>query len=159
MNLDFGSAEPGGRRAADVFNDLTGGRVNRKVSLLRACYWFGAVFDAVMVVPMLVPSVAASMFRIKAFDPGVEYRYAMMIGGSLMLGWTALLIWADRKPVERREVLLLSVCPVVVGLAAAGVYAVAAGLITPRNMAPTWVMQAVLLVTFTYAYAASRPAP
>ena len=30
------------------------------------------------------------------FRPGVEYRYAMSIGASLMLGWTALLVWADR---------------------------------------------------------------
>jgi ABC-type uncharacterized transport system permease subunit len=43
-------------------------------------------------------------------------------------------------------------CPVVIGLVAAGVYAVAAGLITPGSMAPAWVVQAVLLATFTYAY-------
>jgi len=79
----------------------------------------------------------------------------MMIGVSLMLGWTALLIWADRKPIERRAVLLLTVCPVVIGLVAAGVYAVGAGLITAGNMAPTWILQAVLVATFTYAYVSS----
>ena len=32
---------------------------------------------------------------------------------ALMWGWTALLIWADRKPIERRGVLLLTIVPVV----------------------------------------------
>ncbi len=136
----------------DVVPAQARGRVKQRVLLLRVCYWFGAVFDGLMIVPMLMPSVAASMFGLEAFDPGVDYRYAQMIGASLMLGWTTLLIWADRKPVERRAVLLLTAFPVVAGLAAAGVYAVAAGLITAGNMAPTWVMQAVVLATFTYAY-------
>lgn len=33
---------------------------------------------------------------------------------ALMWGWTFLLIWADRKPLERRGVILLTVFPVVV---------------------------------------------
>ncbi len=124
----------------------------RNVLLLRACYWFGAIADGAMVVPMLAPSVAGPLFGIENFSPGVAYRYAMMIGASLMVGWTAVLIWADRKPIERRAVLLLTACPVVLCLAAAGVYAVAAELITVGHMAPTWAIQAAILVTFTYAY-------
>jgi hypothetical protein len=62
----------------------------RPVLLLRACYWFGATFDAAMVIPMLCPSVGARVFRIDGFRPGVEYRYAMFMGASLMLGWTML---------------------------------------------------------------------
>lgn len=123
--------------------------------LLRGCYWFGAIFDGALVVPMLAPSVAGRMFGIEGFNPGADYRYAMMVGASLMLGWTALLIWADREPVERKAVLILTVFPVVLGLAAACVYAVAAGLITAGHMAPTWVMQGVIVTTFTYAYAAT----
>jgi len=129
--------------------------VNRSVLLLRVCYWFGAIVDGAMVVPMLAPSLAGSLFGIEKFSPGVDYRYAMMIGASLMLGWTALLIWADRKPIERRAVLLLTAFPVVLGLAAAGVYAVAAGLISVGHMAPTWVIQVVILTAFTYAYRSS----
>jgi hypothetical protein len=106
-----------------------------------------------MVVPLLVPSIAGRLFGIEAFSPGVDYRYATMIGASLMLGWTALLLWADRMPVERKAVLLLTVCPVVVGLVAAGAYAVAAGFVTAGHMAPTWAIQAAIVATFSYAYA------
>ncbi len=126
--------------------------MNRRVLWLRACYWFGAIVDGAMVVPMLAPSIAGPLFGIENFSPGVDYRYAMMIGASLMLGWTALLIWADRRPIERKAVLLLTAFPVVLGLAVAGVYAVAVGLITAGRMAPTWMIQAVILTAFTYAY-------
>lgn len=122
------------------------------VLLLRGCYWFGAIFDAAVVIPMLFPPVAARVFGIDGLRPTIEYRYAMFIGASLMLGWTALLVWADRRPIERRAVLLLTVCPVVLGLAAAGVYAVREGLIAPGRMLPTWIAQAVLAASFTYAY-------
>jgi hypothetical protein len=126
--------------------------MKRSASLLRACYWFGAIFDAAMVIPMLVPSVGARVLGIDDFRPGVEYRYAMFIGASLMLGWTALLVWADRRPIERRGVLLLTVFPVVLGLAAASVYAVSAGLTTAGRMIPIWIGQAAIAVSFTYAY-------
>ena len=40
----------------------------------------------------------------------------MGMGGSLMTGWTFLLLWAVRKPIERRVVILLTAFPVVFGL-------------------------------------------
>jgi exosortase/archaeosortase len=40
----------------------------------------------------------------------------MGIGGSLMTGWTFLLLWAVRKPVERRVVILITAFPVVFGM-------------------------------------------
>jgi hypothetical protein len=40
----------------------------------------------------------------------------MLLGGSLMTGWTFLLIWALQKPVDRRGILLLTAFPVIFGL-------------------------------------------
>jgi hypothetical protein len=86
--------------------------MRKKILLLRICYWIGAVADAISATVMLLPTVGGSMYGILDFNPGYEYRYAMGLGASLMLGWTFLLIWADKKPVERRGVLLLTVFPV-----------------------------------------------
>lgn len=122
------------------------------VRLIRATCYLGAALDALTVVPMLAPKIGGAVFGIEDFHPGNDYRYAMMIGASLMLGWTFLLIWAAQKPVERRGVLLLTVFPVVVGLALAGGFAVAAGLIPIERMLPTWILQAVILTLFSYSY-------
>ena len=102
-------------------------KMSKKILLLRVCYWIGAVADALSAIIMLSPKVGGSLYGIPDFNPGYAYRYAMGLGASLMLGWTFLLIWADRRPVERRGVLLLTVFPVLFGLIIAGIYAVIAG--------------------------------
>jgi len=129
----------------------------KSVVLLRVAFWVGAVFDAMTIIPMLVPRIGARVFGLVNFAPGPEYRYAMSLAAALMLGWTALLLWADRKPVERRGVLPLTVVAVI-GLAAAGTYAVVAGVVPAKRMAPTWMWQGVISVFFAFAYLRSRAA-
>ena len=119
---------------------------NTQIKFLRASYWIGAIFDALVLIPMLSPRVASIAFGIPSFNPGSDYRYAMAIAASLMLGWVCLLIWADRKPVERRGVLLLTIFPVLTGLVISGVYAVTSNMIPINKMLPTWIMQGMLVL-------------
>ena len=126
--------------------------MKNKVIFLRISYWFGAILDGIMVIPMLFPGIGGKMFGIKNFDPGNDYKYAMMVGASLMLGWTVLLIWADRKPVERKGIILITIFPVVIGMILASVYAVRVDLIHWQNMLPTWIIQSLLLIVFFYSY-------
>ena len=121
-------------------------------TLLRISYWLGAIVDGFMVIPMLSPRVGGALFGIEDFDPGDEYRYAMMIGASLMLGWTVLLLWAGRRPLERKGILLITVFPVIIGLALAGVFAVKVGMIGVERMIPIWVLQTILIVLFSCSY-------
>lgn len=123
--------------------------------LLRVAYWTGAVLDGIMVFPLLFPKVAGIMFKITDFNPGVDTRYVMYVGASLMLGWTILLIWADRKPIERRDVILITACPVVIGLIIANIYGVSCGFIRLENILPTLILQALILSLFVFGYAFS----
>jgi hypothetical protein len=132
--------------------------VNNSRLLLRVAYWAGAILDAAMLPPMLVPSIGAKMFGIADFHPGPEYRYAMFVGASLMTGWTVLLLWADRKPLERRGVLLLTM-PVIAGLIGSSLYAVACGLVTTGHILPILVLQVSLTAFFLGAYFHSRSRP
>ena len=118
------------------------------VVLLRVGYWVGAIFDALTLVPMLVPRIGAAAFGLVNFNATPEYRYAMALAASLMLGWTLLLIWADRKPIERRGVLLLTVA-VVIGLSASGAYAVRTNIVPASRMVPMWIWQGAITV-FSY---------
>ncbi len=122
------------------------------IGLLRVSYWAGAIFDALVIIPMLSPRVASMAFEIPNFNPGVDERYAMRLAASLMLGWTCLLIWADRKPIERRSVLLLTIFPVLVGLIISGVYAVTSGFISVSAMLPTWAMQGIFVLLYGFSY-------
>jgi hypothetical protein len=130
--------------------------MNRKILLLRIACWLGAIFDAAMLPPMLYPPLGAAMFGIADFHPGPEYRYAMYVGASLMAGWTALLLWADRKPLERRGVILLTIIPVITGMIAASLFSVASGLVTAGGILPILVLQVSLTAFFLGAYLSSR---
>lgn len=57
-----------------------------KINFLKFCLWCGAVIDALIIVPMVFPRVGALIFGLCDFNPGVEYKFAMYIGASLMLG-------------------------------------------------------------------------
>jgi len=116
--------------------------MKNKIIWLRISYWVGAIADGIAILRMLFPKIAY----------GVEYRYALGLGASLMLGWTFLLVWADRKPLERKGVLLLTVFPVITGILLAEIYSVTKGLITFEKMLPTGIFLVVLIALFIFSY-------
>ena len=89
---------------------------NKKMIFIKSTYWLGIAADALWAVALLVPSVFGIILSNPEFNPDMQTRLIMGIGGSLMTGWTFLLIWAVRKPIERKMVALLTAFPVVVGL-------------------------------------------
>lgn len=115
---------------------------------LRIAYWAGAIVDAAAGLQMLSPRLYGFMMGLKDFHPGPDYAYAMGMGAALMFGWTALLLWADRAPMERRDVLALTVVPVIAGLALNEIAAVRSGFLSPLSVAPIWALQLVLAVAF-----------
>ena len=117
--------------------------------LLRTAFLVGAVTDAVALIPMLVPGVARLLWGFD--DASGSYQFAMRYGASLMLGWTALLVWAYRRPVERSGVAALTVL-VIYGLVLTEIVAVRSGHLPAWRMVPTWCLQAVLLGLFAAAY-------
>lgn len=126
--------------------------MNRGTALLRISYWIGAITDAVAAVQMLSPSLFGLMNDIPGFAPRADYRFAMGMGASLMIGWTVLLLWADRRPVERKGVLVITVVPVVVGLALNEAAAVRAGFLPLHSQVPIWLLQLGLAILFLTAY-------
>lgn len=134
--------------------------MNIQVKWLRICYWAGAILDGLVVIPMLSPKAAGRMLDIPDFKPDVEYRYAMGVGASLMLGWTFLLLWADRKPVERKGILLLTVFPVLSGLVLSEVVAVTrTDLVEAKRLIPSWIIRGLGGLGLILSYLNARGIP
>ncbi len=112
-----------------------------KVALLRASYWAGAVADVGVGVLTLVPSRMGE----------TEFRYPMGLAAAVMFGWALLLIWADRRPLERRGVLLPTIF-VILGLLSAGLYAVASGIFPIARIVPTSILGAALIALMGFSY-------
>ncbi len=124
--------------------------MDNKVTLLRASFWAGAILDLLAFLLMLFPALFAWNNRLVDFQPGVEYRYAMGMGAPLMLGWTVLLLWADRRPLERRSVLWITLL-VVLGEVLTEVYGVGAGFISAGALTVTWILQLLLVLLFLFS--------
>jgi hypothetical protein len=77
--------------------------VNKSIVFLRIAYWIGIIADAYMAIKLLLIPYNSNL----PFSPEMETV------SSLMIGWTILLIWADRKPIERRAILLLTIMMII----------------------------------------------
>jgi hypothetical protein len=125
--------------------------IKKKEALPRAACLIGAALDGLVLLPMLIPPLAAKLFGLEGFLPGADYRYAINVAASLMLGWTLLLLWAAVRPIERSGVLGLTAI-IVACLMLAGGHAVVSGFIPLANMLPVLVLQAGLAVLFLVGY-------
>ena len=128
-------------------------RTNKSIFWLKLSFMAGAITDALALVPMLCPPAAKIMWGFDDFTG--SYYFAMGYGASLMLAWTILLIWAFRNPLPRRFVALLTVI-VVLGFIVAEAITAICGYVDMLQLAPTLVLQVILLALFSYAYYGSR---
>jgi hypothetical protein len=117
-------------------------RLNVAVRWLRISYITGAVVDGLLAILMLVPS--------RMGEAG--FRYAMGLGATLMFGWTALLLWAYRRPMERKGVLLLTIFPVITGLVATSIWAGATGFFSVARVLPYVALGLALIGLFGSSY-------
>ena len=122
-----------------------------KILLLRTSYWIGTIIDAVVAIQLLLPGFWAS-FDGLTYTPNTTLNFALSIASALMFGWTFLLIWADRKPVERKGVLLLTTFPVILGLALNNISAVTTGLRQLQSALPELLFQTGLAGLFLFSY-------
>ncbi len=124
--------------------------MNYPVLSLRIAYWTGIVLDARAAFRMVFPQFDPNADP--AFVADVAYRFAMAFGAALMVGWTALLFWADRKPSERRFVLVLTVCPVIVGLTLSRLVLYYGGALADPFTVRSLLLPVLLSALFLFAY-------
>jgi len=117
-----------------------------QIAWLRTSYWMGAIADAVTGALILIPSRMGE----------TDFRYPMGLAAALMFGWTVLLLWADRNPVERKGILLITVFPVIAGLFLAGVYAYGVGLLPGWRVMVGSIVCVGLAVLMLYSYLNAR---
>jgi hypothetical protein len=119
------------------------------VKILRLAYLVGAIVDFLVFLLMVFPPLASFFWGFREFSN--QYFFAMGIGGSLMFGWTLLLLWAYRKPIERRFVAILTII-VIIGVAITNAVMVVQKEFTITELIPTAIIQAILLFLFSYGY-------
>ena len=111
--------------------------------LIRLPYWLGIAADALWAVALFSPPVFGLLTGVDGFAPGWPMRSAMAIGGILMAGWTVLLLWAVRSPIERRFVILLT------ALVVAALFVLALINVLQGNSSESWILVKCLVLFVT----------
>jgi hypothetical protein len=130
---------------------------SKSVLWLRISYWVGAVVDFAAGLMMVTPALFAFMNQPANFQPTADHRYAMGMGAPLMFGWTVLLLWADRKPLERKGILPITLL-VVIGEALTQVWGVTVGFVPLGALVPTFILQALIFSLLLFSYLNARRA-
>ena len=119
--------------------------MEKKIIFIRFTYWYGAILDLLVFLDMIISILFEFSVSLPNVSTDISYKYQTGTGAFLMLGWTILLIWADRNPIERKDVLLLTSIPVVIG-------------IMVINILYTyfWFLSVITLIIFIIAYFLAR---
>jgi hypothetical protein len=120
--------------------------------LLILSYWIGIIADAAATVLLFSPAVAKFALQQQPFEISAAYLYVSRIAGSLMLGWTVLLFWGQLKPIERADILMITMFPVVTLLAVAAVLVAKSNQISFSSLLPMFVLYFVVYCTFIPSY-------
>jgi len=120
--------------------------------LLIASYWLGIVADAAATLLLFSPTVANLVLQPTPFEVSPMYLYVTRVAAALMLGWTVLLFWAQRKPVERADILLITLFPVVSLLAVAAVLVAKSDQIAVSRLVPMFIFYVLLGCTSLPSY-------
>ncbi|HMK45821.1 MAG TPA: hypothetical protein VK436_04285 [Methanocella sp.] len=126
-------------------------KINDPVTLLRASFWIGAILDAFVAIELISPNFWAYFNAFTTHLNSPELNAALWEGAGLMIGWTALLLWADRKPLERKDILLITLFPIV-GSSLNNILGILSGLMTLQGVTISLVCQAALTSLYIYSY-------
>jgi len=127
---------------------------SKRILLLRIGYWIGIVLDALAFVQMAFPEIGKAMLKVN-METGPEYVFAINLGAGLMLAWTLLLVWADRKPVERRMIIPLTMI-IIAWNTFTMRYGVRTGLVPAETMMPQMIVAGALFIYYGFCFIITR---
>ena len=123
-----------------------------KILMLKVSFWVGAIVDLLAAIQLFLPQLWASMDGFTTYSPNTTLNFALYTAGTLMFGWTLLLVWAGRKPLERKEILLLTVFPVVIGLVVNNAWAIGSGVRALSSTVPELILQLTVATLLIFSY-------
>lgn len=128
--------------------------MKHKILLLRITFWWGLLADAVETIRMTFPALFKSTTGLTLpVESGLQL--GLLYGMPVMLGWTLLLFWADRKPLARRGVLLCLI-PVIGAYFGVQAFAISKGLLPVQQTILPFILQSGLLGLCAVAYYLTR---
>lgn len=132
-------------------------KTENRIQLLRGSFWIAAILDGIYALNIslvwLIDGYSGfDPMRMIRFTSGVESRYAWGMVFAIMISWTVLMIWADRKPLERKDTIMLTAFPLLTVLLVDTIFVIAVGLVTLVDILAIQLVYIFLIILFTTSY-------
>ena len=124
--------------------------MQNKKFIIRITLWWGIIADLFETIRMIVPQMFISTAGINT-TANDSFQFALLYGAPVMLGWTLLLFWADRKPIERKGIFLCLI-PVIIGYFVVEIVGIKINILVLQNTIPTFILQTILLSLSIVSY-------
>ncbi len=119
--------------------------MDKKMRWLRIAYWTAAIADFIIAITVLIPT-----------RMGVaHYVYPMGLMSAVAFSWGVILILADKRPLERRWILIPTAL-VVALLGTVGLHAGLTSVIPWVRIIPTSTVTIIVLSILIYSYRSTR---
>jgi hypothetical protein len=127
-----------------------------KILWLRVSYWTVAIVDLIFAIALIFfPGFTQFLWQLDAPIQGTDLMWTKY-WGVMVFAWTCTLLWADRKPLERKGVLLLTCFPVIIGLVLVKVYAIIYSLASTLSLGLIIGMLAVIFILCLFSYTQAK---
>jgi len=126
----------------------------KKMTVIRITLWWGMIADLLETIRLIVPQV---FIKTVGLNTGVsnELRFALLYGAPVMLGWTLILFWVNKKPIARKGVFLCLI-PVILSYIIVQIIGLNLGVIPIEQIIPTFVFQGILLTLSILSYSFAK---
>jgi len=91
-------------------------KIKTKMNIIKIAYIVGIILDGLMGFDMFLYTFLGKSIFLQSQNIPISSsntQPVMMLGTSLMIGWTILLLWGLQKPIERKGTLIITAFPVV----------------------------------------------
>ena len=91
-------------------------KIKTKMNIITIAYIVGIILDGLMGFDMFLYTFLGTSISLQSQNIPISNsstQPVMMLGTSLMIGWTILLLWGLQKPIERKGTLIITAFPVV----------------------------------------------
>jgi hypothetical protein len=126
-----------------------------RVLWARIDYWTGAIADLIVRIVVFFPAPTEWLLQLDEPMQGAGLMYSKYFG-TTAVAWAFPLLWADRRPLESKGMVLLTIFPVLVGLIAVGVYAAIEDIASTLNIGLLIGSQIMLLILYGFSYMNAR---
>lgn len=130
---------------------------NKRVLVAKTVFWIGAVGDGLIAIEWFIIGLGITNLPIIPslfIGEGQDYRFAIGVGAIFMLGWTFILYWGSRRPLERKGLLLITGIFLFIAflLEIFANYAVFENLLSNKQLVWGAILKLYLVIQFIFAY-------